>query len=130
MSTSPNPQNLLILAAVGIGIFWFTQKKAVAAPVRPALTTGASAAQQQESNTFGALGRVLGALPSALKGLSGLGAGASAAYSATPFKLELPSWGSNVVTEINPFSLGYGLGDSVAANPAGLSIFDYFSTGQ
>lgn len=49
-TTSPNPNNLLILAAVGIAAYWMMTRRAIA---RPVYTTGANG-QQNGQNLNGA----------------------------------------------------------------------------
>lgn len=63
-ATSPNPNNLLILAAVGIGAFWLLTRKANAMPyqVNPAnASQGSTAAKVNAfSNLLTSAGRIFG----------------------------------------------------------------------
>lgn len=50
-ATSPNPNNLILLAVIGIGAYWFLTRRAVAAPVNlTAQQQAAVNAQKQQSN--------------------------------------------------------------------------------
>lgn len=67
-AASPNPSNLLLLAVIGIGAYWFMTRRAVAQPYYPQQPNRS----QQNAQTAGALiGAGLGALGSLFRSSGG-----------------------------------------------------------
>jgi hypothetical protein len=124
-ASSPGPQNLILLAALGVGAYWFMTRRAAAASPAAAAAT-ASAPKPAGSNTAGkidAAGRLIGGLVGLFGGSSSSNNGTYDGRSAQPWDVT-PS-GSSGPAFNNPSAyVAAGL-DGLAANPVYSSPYDY-----
>jgi hypothetical protein len=120
-SASPNPTNLLMLAALGIGAYWFMSRRAAAAQVP---TQGMLPNQRADRNYQ--TGAVLGGLVGAVSGLFGRSSnGTYDGRSAQPW--DVTPYGDSGPRFNNPsaFTLASSAIDGLAVNPTTQAAFDY-----
>lgn len=107
-AAAPNPENLIVLAAIGIGVYWFMTKRRVAAGTVP--TQAVSNPYTGVANAANTVANVAGAL----RGLFGGGASSGSSWSPADTGANNPSAyvASSAV-------------DGVAANiPGNSSVYD------
>lgn len=121
-ATSPGPNNLLLLAVLGIGAYWMMSRRAYAQPMysggRPMTTT------QEKASLIAAGANALGSL----FGRLGSGGGGSVPLLGTYDGRAQTPWdvtpqGSDGPRYNNPSA--YVADDGLAANPINVSAFDY-----
>lgn len=75
-AASPNPNNLILLAVIGIGAYWLMTRRAVAQPVYQGRPVA-----QQGNNTAG----IINALGGLFRGIGGSGGGGGGGYVPSSF---------------------------------------------
>ena len=129
-AAAPNPNNMIILAVLGIGAFWFMSRRATAAPI--VLGQQQQATQASKNNLIASgLNSLVKLVGMGVGSANGAPAGNSAANS---FFGALNPWAAGFVSPTNydvlgPLggsdSLAYGLSgyfsnDALALNPVGI----------
>lgn len=117
-AAAPNPQNLIVLAAIGIGVYWFMTKHKVAAATPP--TQAVSNPYTNVASAANTVANVVGAVSRLFNG--GNAAGTTDGRSASDWSPA--STGAN-----NPSAyLASSAVDGVAANyPGNTSVYDAYA---
>lgn len=124
-ASSPGPNNLLLLAVLGIGAYYLMTRRAVAQPMyatRPTTTTQERASLiAAGANAIGSIfGRLGGTGTSAVPLLGTYDGRAQTPWDVTPMGADGPRYN-------NPSA--YVSSDGIAAAPLNVSAFDYFDAG-